>query len=267
MPEPISSDLRAILRRLKLSPILETLPERLILARQRQLPYQDFLELILSDEISRREAVAGERRARLAQLDQQMALEAWDESTPVRYDRQLWTELTSLRFLEEAASVLILGPVGVGKTMLANCLGHIACRRRRSVLMYRSSRLLKRLRVARLDGSYDQELRRLIRTDLLLIDDFALEAMDQEATQDIYEIVVERHRRSSTIVVSNREPQEWLATMADPLLAQSAVDRLLNSSYELVLDGESYRRRQKPGAGRMTPRGTSPSPTPSRATT
>ena len=134
-----------------------------------------------------------------------------------------------------------------GKTMLANCLGHIAARRQHSVLMFRTERLLKRLKAARLEGTYDQELRRLIRVDLLILDDFALHPLDVDATQDVYEVVVERHRRASTVVVSNREPQEWLPTMADPLLAQSAVDRLLNSAYELVLEGESYRRRQKPG--------------------
>ncbi len=253
MTETISPELRQVLRRLKLSPVLTTLPERLHLARQRQLPYQEFLELILSDEISRRDEVAAERRGRSAHLDPALVLEAWDDGTPVRYDRQLWAELSTLRFMDDASSVLVLGPVGVGKTMLANCLGHIACRRRHSVLVMRSDRLLKQLRAARLDNSYDQELRRLIRVDLLILDDFCMQGLDHQGTQDVYEIVVERHRRASTVVVSNREPQEWLATMADPLLAQSAVDRLLNSSYELILEGESYRRRQKPGRQRSAP--------------
>jgi DNA replication protein DnaC len=247
MPEAISPELRQALRRLKLGPILETLPERLTLARQQSLPHQSFLELVLSDELARRERISGDRRARLAQLDPAMRLEAWDEATEARFDRQLWSELCTLRFLEDASGIIILGPVGVGKTMLANCLGHIACRRRRSVLAFRTERLLKRLKAARLDATYDLELRRLLNVDLLILDDFALQPYDHMETQDLYEVVVERHRRASTVVVSNREPKEWLATMADPLLAQSAVDRLLNSAYELVLEGDSYRRHQKPG--------------------
>ena len=250
MTEAISPELRQTLRRLKLSPVLETLPERLVLARQQKLPYQEFLELVLSDEVIRRDRISGDRRARVAQLDPAMRLEAWDNETSVRFDRQLWSELCTLRFLEDAFCVLILGPVGVGKTMLANCLGHIACRRRHSVLMFRSQRVLKRLKAARLDASYDQELRRLLNVDLLILDDFALQPYDHQETQDLYEIVVERHRRASMVVVSNREPKEWLATMADPLLAQSAVDRLLNSAYELVLEGDTYRRHQKPGRER-----------------
>lgn len=246
MTETISPELRAILRRLKLGPILETLPERLTLARQQELSVAAFLETVLADEVARRDRLSGERRAKAASLDPEMRLERWDASTDVRFDRRLWGDLCTLRFLEDAHNVLILGPVGVGKTMLASCLGHIACRRRRSVLFVRTERLLKALRAARLDASYESEMRRLIAVDLLLLDDFALQSYDHQETADLYEIVVERHRRASTIVVSNREPSEWLAMMADPLLAQSAVDRLLNAAYELVLEGDSYRRHQKP---------------------
>ena len=91
-------------------------------------------------------------------------------------------------------------------------------------------------------------MRKLLRVDLLIIDDFALQAMDPTETADIYELVVERHRRASTIVTSNRDPIEWLAVMADPLLAQSAIDRLQSAAYELIIEGDSYRRRQKPTA-------------------
>lgn len=250
MTESISPELRSILRRLKLGPILETLPERLLLARQQQLSIPAFLETVLADEVARRDRLSGDLRARAAALDPAMRLEAWDEETDVRFDRRLWGDLCTLRFIEDAHNVLILGPVGVGKTMLANCLGHIACRRRRSVLFLRTERMLKMLKASRLDATYDAEMRRLVAVDLLLLDDFALQAYDHQETADLYELVVERHRRASTVVVSNREPKEWLAMMADPLLAQSAVDRLLSAAYELVLEGDSYRRHQKPGAPR-----------------
>ncbi len=139
----------------------------------------------------------------------------------------------------------VLGTIR-GKTFLATALGHIAVRRRHSVHFERADRLHKRLRVARLDNSHDAELRKLLRVDLLILDDFALGGLNQADTDDLYEIVVERHRTASTIVTSNREPIEWLALMADPLLAQSAIDRLKSAAYELVVDGDSYRNRQKP---------------------
>src|SRR5919106_5974383 len=136
--------------------------------------------------------------------------------------------------------------VGVGKSHLASALGHIAARRKHRVLPVRADQMLKKLKAARLDQTYPLELRKLLRVDLLIVDDLALQAMDQTETQDLYEIVVERHRVSSTIVTSNREPGEWLDVMVDPMLAQSAVDRLQNAAYELVVEGESYRKRQKP---------------------
>jgi DNA replication protein DnaC len=119
---------------------------------------------------------------------------------------------------------LLLGPVGVGKIHLATALGHIAVRRRHSVLIARADKLFKRLKAARLDNSVEAEMRRLAHVELLVLDDFALQPLDATQTTDLYELIVERHRKAATVLTSNREPSKWLAMMADPLLAQSAVD-------------------------------------------
>jgi DNA replication protein DnaC len=250
----VSAELRSLLRRLKLGRSLDTLPERLSLARQNSLGHADFLELVLADEVDRRDRTSAGLRARAAHLDPTMVLDAWDDTADVTFDKALWAELCTLRFLEAANNVLALGPVGVGKTFLASALGHIAVRRRASVHFERADQLLKRLKASRLDASHDAEVRKLIRVDLLIIDDFALTGMDQAETADIYELVVERHRRAATVITSNRDPVEWLAVMADQLLAQSAIDRLTSAAYELVIEGDSYRRRQKP----RTPGGDNP---------
>ena len=244
--DAVSPDLRATLRALKLGQMLDTLPERLTLARQQKMAHADFLELILADEVTRREAKSAGLRARAAGLDPGMRLDAWDTSAAVRYDHQLWNELTSLRFLDGPHGALILGPVGVGKTHLASALGHIAIRRRRTVHMAPAAKLFKRLKAARLDNTLEAEMRRLAGVELLILDDFALQPLDATETTDFYQLCVERHQRTSTVVTSNRTAEEWLAMMADPLLAQSAVDRLTSTSHELVVEGESYRRRQKP---------------------
>ena len=246
-PAPvISPELRALLRRVKLGQSLDSLPERLVLAQARGLGHAEFLELVLSDEVTRRDATSAERRAKAAGLDADMRLELFDATAAISYDHQVFDELFSLRFVDAAQNALLLGPVGVGKTFLATALGHVAIRRRYSVHFERADLLLKRLRASRLDNSHDTELRKLLRVDLLVLDDFCLQPMDTADTADVYEIVVERHRNAATVVTSNREPVEWLALMADGLLAQSAIDRLQSAAYELVLDGESYRRRQKP---------------------
>ena len=123
--DPISADIKKVLRQLKLSPRLDTLPERLTLARQRHLSHAAFLELVLADEATHRDASSAARRAHAAGLDPAMRLDTWDESAAVRYDHTLWNDLTSLRFIDVANGALLLGAVGVGKTHLATALGHL----------------------------------------------------------------------------------------------------------------------------------------------
>ena len=249
MTDVVSPDLRTTLKSLKLGQMLDTLPDRLALARQQKMPHADFLQLILADEVSRREAKSASLRARAAGLDPQMRIDTWDDTATVTYDRQLWNELVSLRFLDGPHGALLLGAVGVGKTHLACALGHIAIRRRRTVHMTPAARLFKRLKAARLDNTLEAEMRRLAGVELLIIDDLALQAMDPTETADFYQLCVERHRKTATIVTSNRTPDEWLTMMADPLLAQSAVDRLASTAHELIIEGPSYRQRQKPSIG------------------
>ena len=244
--EIISPELKTILRRLRLSRILDTLPERLGLARQQKIPHQDWLLLILSDEASRRDSLAITLRVQKAHLDPNMRMEVWDATAKVTFDQALLNELGSLRFLDSHAHVAIVGPTGVGKTFLAHALGHIACRRGASVLAVRTDEMLKNLKKARLDRSYEAEFRKIISVDLLILDDLAIDVVDATESRDLYDILFERDRTASIIATSNRGPDEWLATFADPIRAQSAIDRFTSNAYDLVIEGESYRPRLKP---------------------
>ena len=121
--DPIGADLTRTLRALKLGGMTDTLPERLHLARQQQLGHAAFLELVLSDEVTRREGRSAALRAAKAGLDPTMRLDTFDDQPDLTYDRHLWSDLTTLRFAEAGTGVLILGPVGVGKTRVPQLVG------------------------------------------------------------------------------------------------------------------------------------------------
>ncbi len=249
----IGADLVTALKRLRLGGLLPTLAERFTLAEKEDTPYEDLLLLLLADEISRRDSNASSRRAEQAGLDPDMVLERWDKSAKVTYDRRVMNELVSLRFVEDHRNAVILGPVGVGKTFLANALGHLCCRAGFNVRLLRADALLRLLKQSRMDNSREAVMTQLATVDVLLIDDFALEPMSREESRDIYQLFVERNARLSTVVTSNRDTAEWIATFDDALLAQSAVDRFKNNAFDLVVDGESYRSRLKPNIDKLPP--------------
>jgi DNA replication protein DnaC len=223
--------------------IAETLADRLVLADKQQMTFDDLLLLVLTDEISRRDSTAADVRAREAGLDSAMRLELWDKPAKVSFDKRMLSELVSLRFLEAHRHVVALGPVGVGKTFVAQALGHIACRHGYHVRFWRSDAMLRTLRQSRFDNSRDNEMIGLTTVDLLVLDDFALEPMSKEESKDVYQLFLERTGRASMIITSNRDTAEWLSMFDDMLLAQSAVDRFKNTAYDFVIEGESYRPR------------------------
>lgn len=242
----ISIELRRAMKSLRLGKLVPVLPERLRLARERNLDPEDLLLTLFTDEIERRARQRHARRAKQAGLLPQLVFDAWDRTARVTFDQALLDELRTLHFVENHHHVLIMGPVGVGKTMLAHALGHLAVLRDFSVHCESADKLLHRLRASRLDATHTQELRRLCDVDLLIIDDLGLRSLDAHETDDMYEIVSNRHRAGSMIISSNRDPAEWLDLFSDPLHGQALVDRFTNNAYDLVIEGESYRRRQKP---------------------
>jgi len=242
----ISPDLKRALKSLRLGKLLATLPERLRMARERQIDPEDLLLTLLTDETQRRAQQRHQVRARNAGLQPDMVFDRWDASAPITFDRRMLDDLRLLRFVEQQHHALVIGPVGVGKTMIAHALGHLAIARDLAVHCESAEKLFHRLRACRMDGTHEREMRRLLKVDLLIIDDLALRPMDAHETSDLHALVCGRHRRASMVVTSNRDPSEWLALLADPLQAQALVDRFVNSAYDLVIEGESFRKRQKP---------------------
>ncbi len=240
-------ELKKIFKRLKLSQMLATLPERLAYARKEKLDYTDFLQLVLGDEVERRDQRRVEIRLREAGFEEACTLESFDWSAQIRLDKTRLMDLFGLHFIERHENVIFTGPVGVGKTFLASSVGHAACRAGYRVLFTRGDALLKDLTRSRADNSFEREMRRFLTPDLLVVDDFALRKLSSQASSDFYDLVIERHQRSSSILTSNRAVEEWLAVFDEPLLGQSALDRFCHRAHQFIIDGESYRKRTAPG--------------------
>ena len=204
------------------------------------------MEQLFCDEVQRRDADSAGVRARAAHLDPTMVLEAWDETAEVTYDTAVWSELVSLRFVEQARNALVLGS---GRRR-EDVPRHRPRPHRLPTAHRRALRAGRPAPQAAEGGTPRRELRRRdAQADRRRAADhrrLRLQPLDATETADVYELVVERHHRAATVLTSNRDPSEWLAMMADPLLAQSAVDRLKSAAWELVIEGSSYRQREKP---------------------
>lgn len=242
----IRQSLVTVLKRLRLSGMLPILPDRAAYARKAQLSELEFLELTLQDEIDRRDNKMLMTRLSKAGFQEEQTFEGFDWDAPVTFDRHRVRDLFSLGFIQRREDVIFLGPAGVGKTFLASALGHAACRAGNNVLFLRTDKMLKLMHQSRADNSTEKVIRSLLAPQVLILDDFGLRRLDAQQSSDFYEIIIERHRKSTTIVTSNRTIEEWVPLFDDAILAQSALDRLAHNAHQVVIEGESYRRKLSP---------------------
>ena len=241
-----TTELRPLLKRLKLGAMLDTLPERLTLARRDQLDYAAFLQILLADEVSRRDNRNLEIHLQNAGFEEICRLEDFNWTAGITLDRRLLDAVFSLDFLNRHEHVLFVGPVGVGKSFLAQALGYAAVRASSSVRFTRADAFFRTLAQSRVDHTLEKTFRSFLSPDLLILDDFGLQKLTAQQSTDLYELIIARHRQSSFVITSNRAVDEWLGLFDDPILGNSALDRLANASYQIVIEGTSYRERLSP---------------------
>ena len=215
------TELAPMLKQLRLSGILDSLESRNKQAIDKKMAYPEFLALLVSDEVARRE------QKRFA--------------TRLRRHFHLHASSVHRLHVDEKVAVLLAGPCGTGKSHIAQAIGHAAVRQGRDVLFTSQSQLLGSLHAARATDAYDRKFQNLVKVPLLIIDDFGLKPLRPPHDEDFHDLVAERYERTATVITSNLDFGEWGDAFPNQLLGAATLDRLRHGAYRVVLDGKSYR--------------------------
>lgn len=244
----LDNSLKDALRALKLTGMLETLDARLAQTRDGTLGHLEFLQFLCEDEIARRETGALTRRLRKARFEEATTLEGFDFAVNPQVPAAQIRDLAALRWLGAGESVILYGPVGVGKTHIAQALGHTVARRGGEVRFAKTSRVLTDLAGGHADRTWGARAREYTRPAVLILDDFAMREHTTAQADDLYELISERAvNRRPVILTSNRQPVDWYPLFPNPVVAESLLDRLINNSHQVLMAGPSYRPRKRPG--------------------
>ena len=234
-----------LLKRLGLSQTASALPVLLDEARQQQLSYEAFLRRALEAELDGRQQRALERRVMAAKLPRRVRLASFDFSFQPTLSERLVRELASLRFVETATNVILLGPPGVGKTHLASALALQAIEAGHSALFTTLSQLAAALDGTNVRGGRPKSLQRYIRPQVLIIDEVGYTRLRPDQAHQLFELVTARYERGATLITSNLSFADWGTMLGDEVLASALLDRLLHHAEIITINGRSYRMRER----------------------
>jgi DNA replication protein DnaC len=209
------------------------------------LTFEERLGIMLDTESIERQNRVLKTRLTQAKLRLRACVEDIDYRARRGLDKALIQSLSTCGWIHERLNIIITGPCGVGKSFLACAMGHRACMNGLKVFYVRSSRLMEDLALAKGDGRYLKLLNKLSRTDLLIIDDWGLTTLGNQESQDLLEILEDRHDARSTIITSQLPVDNWHEAIKSPTLADAILDRIVHNAYKITLTGESMRKKRK----------------------
>lgn len=202
----------------------------------------EYLALLTDHEWESRQNKKIGRLLHGADFRQKATLADISYSNARNLDRNMFERLATLNFIDKKENIIITGSTGVGKSYLAQALGHQACLYEKRVLYTPAARLFNRLKLSKVDGNYLREIQKLNKKELLIIDDFGLQAFDNFARETLMDIIDERFNNSSTIISSQLPVSTWYGIIGEGTIADAILDRLVNSSHRIDLKGDSMRK-------------------------
>ncbi len=239
----IDGQVESKLKQLRLTGMFETLEVRLKQAEKSNSGYLDFLSTLLEDEYEKRQSRGLLKRLKKAGFEEEKTLEGFDFSFNPQIPVKRVKQLASCAYIDKKENIFLLGPVGVGKTHVAQALGHVACRMGYEVLFTKAAKMFRYLNGGRADNSFEKRTKRYTSVQLLIIDDFGLKPLTPIKSDDFYEVIGERYLKKSTIFTSNRTLEDWHSLFPDPVIANSAMDRIAHNAHQITMSGESYRNK------------------------
>jgi len=239
----IDGQIESKLKLLRLTGMPQTLAVRLKQAEDSNGGYQDFLMTLLEDEYERRQSGSLLKRLKKAGFESEKTMEGFDFAFNPQIPAKKIKQLANCAYIDNRENIFLLGPVGVGKSHIAQALGHIACRMGYDVLYTKAAKMFRYLNGGRADNSWETRIKRHTAADLLIIDDFGLKPLTPVQSDDLYEVINDRYMKKSIIFTSNRSIEDWQGLFPDPIIANSAMDRIAHNAHQIVMTGESYRNK------------------------